>query len=395
MKKTIVLTFVPRYIPGVNGGGPIRTIAGLVETLGDELDFKIITLDRDLGSRKPYRGIQANDWQRVGKADVFYLSPEKVNFGSLHQLISDTSHDVLYLNSFFSFHFGIIPMLMLKFGMLPRKAFIMAPRGQFSSAALKLKSLKKRAYIFFINALNLKHRIIWHLSSRHELEDLNRIFKKNKALSPQLTTVIAPDLSDLKPTIDRIALNKEPGRLKIVFLSRITPIKNLDGALMSLAGLQGQITFNIYGPLEDTAYWKGCEAIAEKLPSNIQVNYGGMIDHDKVISVMEKHHLFFLPTRGENFGHVIIEALTAGCPVLISDQTPWRNLEKKGIGWDLPLKRMERFTTVLQKMVDMGTSELESLSSRAKTYAHGKIVDENAIKQNRDLFYNAVLKSIS
>lgn len=36
-----ILTFTGHYLPGVNGGGPIRTIISMVEALGDEFDFRI------------------------------------------------------------------------------------------------------------------------------------------------------------------------------------------------------------------------------------------------------------------------------------------------------------------------------------------------------------------
>lgn len=55
-----------------------------------------------------------------------------------------------------------------------------------------------------------------------------------------------------------------------------------------------------------------------------------------------------MPTQGENYGHVFIEALSSGTPILLSDQTPWRNLKDKGIGWDIPLARKDRFIHALQ-----------------------------------------------
>ncbi len=57
--------------------------------------------------------------------------------------------------------------------------------------------------------------------------------------------------------------------------------------------------------------------------------------------------------QGENFGHVIIEALAAGKPVLISDQTPWRGLENHKAGWDIPLNDKEKFISILEMLVDM------------------------------------------
>ena len=59
------------------------------------------------------------------------------------------------------------------------------------------------------------------------------------------------------------------------------------------------------------------------------------------------HDLLILPTQGENHGYVIQEALLSGCPVLISDRTPWRGLAALGVGADLPLEQPERFVAWL------------------------------------------------
>ena len=47
--------------------------------------------------------------------------------------------------------------------------------------------------------------------------------------------------------------------------------------------------------------------------------------------------MFVLPTKTENFGHAIYESMACGLPVLISDKTPWHNLEKNKAGFDLSL----------------------------------------------------------
>ena len=62
------------------------------------------------------------------------------------------------------------------------------------------------------------------------------------------------------------------------------------------------------------------------------------MQNDEVLSALSGHDLFFLPTLGENYGHVIHEALLSGSQVLLSDQTPWRGLTEAGLGWDLPLE---------------------------------------------------------
>jgi len=130
MKILILRTY---YLPGYKSGGPIRTIANLVDRLGDELEFKIVTADRDSGDRKPYPNIDVNNWNRVGKADVFYMSPKKRSLRDFKKLLCSTDYDILYLNSFFSPHFTIKPLLLRKLRLILDRPLVVAPsRGVFA-----------------------------------------------------------------------------------------------------------------------------------------------------------------------------------------------------------------------------------------------------------------------
>ena len=385
--KKNILVFAGGYLPGYKGGGTIRSMASLVEILGDEFDFRIVTLDRDLGSHAYYPGIKVNEWQKVGKAEVFYLSPENVTFPFLRRLINSTVHDALYLNSFFSSGFTVMPMLLRRLGLIQSVTTIVAPRGEFSQGALKIKPFKKKMYIYVVKKIGLYRNVVWQASSAHELIDIRAIFGEAGDSRTSIPVVIAPDLSNpVLPKKEADLKDKKPGTLKVVFLSRISAMKNLDGALRMLQGVTGEISFHIYGPLEDMDYWGKCQGIIDTLPLNIQAHYKGPIDHDEVAEVFSDHDLFFLPTHGENFGHVIIEALVAGCPILISDRTPWRELEANGVGWDLSLDRPETFTAALQQCADMGCRELRALSQRAQEYGKQKAMDNDIVQQNRNLF---------
>jgi glycosyltransferase involved in cell wall biosynthesis len=86
---------------------------------------------------------------------------------------------------------------------------------------------------------------------------------------------------------------------------------------------------------------------------------------------------------------VICEALASGCPVLVSDQTPWRNLEAEGVGWDIPLGETERFRSVLQHCVDGDDEWYAALSTRAMDYAAKRASNPEIIDANRRLFQRA------
>jgi glycosyltransferase involved in cell wall biosynthesis len=163
-------------------------------------------------------------------------------------------------------------------------------------------------------------------------------------------------------------------------------MKNLDVALTVLKNVKGIVKFNIYGPIGDEGYWRRCQQLINELPPNIDTKFYGEIKNEQVDAVMRSHHLFFLPTRGENFGHVIAEALLAGCPVLISDRTPWRGLEKKGIGWDLPLDRVDLFQMAIEQCLEMNDEMFGEVFRRVESYAHEMMVDTSAVEKNRILF---------
>ena len=131
---------------------------------------------------------------------------------------------------------------------------------------------------------------------------------------------------------------------------------------------------------------KSARILSDSLPANIKVQYLGAIAYEQVADVLAEHDLFFFPTHGENFGHVILEAFASGCPVLISDQTPWQDLKGKGVGWNLPLNRPDLFHEALHACLEMDEELLKSFSERAKKYGRETILDQVAVDQNRQLF---------
>lgn len=185
-------------------------------------------------------------------------------------------------------------------------------------------------------------------------------------------------------------VRKTSGSLNIIFLSRITAKKNLDYALNVLKELRGTVTFDIYGPIDrDKKYWETCNRIIAELPNNVTVNYKGAIKQNEVRDTFSRYHVFLFPTRGENFGHVIMESLSAGCPVILSDQTPWRDLEEKGVGWDIPLSQPEKFRTVLEQLIEMDEDEFNVYSQHTIKHAIEAANDSNVLEQNRQLFLQA------
>jgi glycosyltransferase involved in cell wall biosynthesis len=362
MKKK-VLIMAGYYLPSVKGGGPIQSIKNIVDNLSDRFDFYVVAADRDLGESEPFNNIVVDTWVQVGKTKVYYTDILTLDWKKTKKIIDDSHCKIMYLNSFFDYKFTIVPLILNKLNKIDVKKIIVAPRGQFSPGALGLKSKKKKLFISASKILGLYKNLRWHATADLEKEHIQRIF------GDEINTVVANNLtanySNL--TYDK-NLEKSKGKLSLVFVSRIHPKKNLKLAIQLLNKINGTVIFNIYGPIEDIEYWEDCKREITKLPANISVNYQGMVNHEDIISVFNEHHVFIFPTLGENFGHVISEALIGGCPVIISDQTPWRKLEEARVGWDINLKCIQKFIESIQECVNLNNEEYKEFSINAFSY---------------------------
>jgi glycosyltransferase involved in cell wall biosynthesis len=382
--KPVVLVFVSYYIPGFKAGGPIKTISHLVETLGDDFEFKIVTRDRDSGDQVPYNSVKVNDWNQQGKASVYYVASEDLGYNTFKDIISNTPHDILYLNSFFDPQLTLFPLLVRKRLKL-KTPTILAPRGEFAPAALKIKNLKKEVFLFVTKLLGIHKGLTYQASSTIEAKC---ILDKLTSLDERKVQ-IAIDLPSSETTQILAPEKLKSDALEVIFLSRVSPMKNLDYALNVLKAVKGKVNFDIYGPIDDAEYWKQCQKQISGLPANIGIKYHGAVEPAHVEKLISKYDLFFLPTRGENYGHAIIEAISAGTKVLISTNTPWLNLAERQLGWDLNLNDEDAYVQLLNRLASnkdectvdevLFSNEIEKLLCLNKN-----------IKENKELFLSQV-----
>lgn len=384
-RKIVVAICLRHYLPGYKSGGPVRTISNLVEHLGDEFDFRIVTSDRDIHDAETYSGVAIDAWQTVGKARVYYASPASQSLARITKVLNDIEPDVVYLNSFFDSRFTILPLLARRLGLLRQRRVIVAPRGEFAESALRIRWWKKMPYRMLTRLAGLYSGVVWHASSEFEQKDIVRRMgaRAGEATSiavnlPAIQAALAAD--DRRP--------REPGEpLRVVFVSRIAPMKNLDYALRVVAASPVALSFDIYGMIDDQAYWARCRGLMAGMPRHVTITYHGPLPHEQVCAVLARHDVLFLPTLGENYGHVIAEALSQGTPVLISDRTPWRDLQQAGVGWDLPLDENGRgFVSAIRAVAEMDPASYETFRRRAAQYARTMLAHDDAAAANRRLF---------
>ena len=388
--KLKVLAVVDYYLPGYKGGGPAVSVSRLIDCLQGDLSFYVFTRDRDLGDKSPYQDVKSDAWTQQQDMQLFYASPKNLNIVGLWKTIRNSKPDVIYLNSYFSKLTRSV-LILRSLGLLRKTPILIAPRGEFSKGALQLKSFKKKQYLALANLSRFHSGITWQVSSVHELSDAKAVVSTNADYF-----IKAPDIVDRSSiTLNSVRAKKQSGVAEFAFISRISPKKNLLGAIEILRSVRGNVTFAIYGPIEDQAYWDQCEQAIASLPKNIQCVMKGGIPNDQVLHKLSEHHFFLFPTLGENFGHVIPEALTAGCPVLLSDQTPWLDFEEKGVGWVLLLDDLDGWKDAVQKCVDMSPQEFDSMSKAATSYLAAMARSSTDVDLNRSLFSTTIENYLS
>jgi glycosyltransferase involved in cell wall biosynthesis len=163
-------------------------------------------------------------------------------------------------------------------------------------------------------------------------------------------------------------------------------MKNLNFLLRVLQKVNFPIEFSIYGPKDDLSYWKECLYSIDQLPSNIKLLIGGSMPQKQVKSILQKHDVFVLPTLGENFGHIIIEALIAGVPAIISDKTFWE-FDEEGALEVLALDEYVWLKTII-KWSKFDDHVLKKKRQAALSYAKNYYNSSLLLKKNKELFYS-------
>jgi len=353
-----VAVFIGAYLPGFKAGGPIISVSRIIEHEGDQ-SFRVITRDRDLGETSKYPDTSPRRWNSVGKAKVAYLGPRLRDLVWITQQLRDDPPEIYYLNSLQSPWFSLLPLLAIKTRLLPPRPVVVAPRGETSPGARALKSRKKSTWRPVIKWL-IGTNVTWHASSSMEESEVNSWWRGE--LPSRHRVVIWPDLA-VAPS-PHVSLGCQGPIPVITFASRIDRMKGLHEAIKILSRVTVPYRFCIYGDATDAGYWRECQELANRLLPSGSWEYFGTYLPGEALEIFAHSNVFLFPTQGENFGHVITEALAVGCPVVISPTTQWTPVIESGGG--VVIRNTEQAAESLDNL--LRTSNIDSQAVRRSAH---------------------------
>lgn len=375
--KKHILVFTDWYLPGYKAGGPIRSLANLVQ--GTEHYFHIVTRNTDHHSTEPYPDIEPNKWIDLSdRVRIIYFEEKNLNQGNFSAILHERSYDKIYLNSLFSPRFTILPLRLIgKFGLKSRT--ILAPRGMLKSGALSVKARKKKIFLLIARFTGLYRGITWQATNETEAEEIKQHFGEQCKIKIAPNLIAGGQREKKKP-------EKQQRSLKLISIARISPEKGILEAIRYLgaAELGPEVACQFYGTQQNESYLSECRQAAS-LIEGANITFPGEISHHLIADAMSGAHFFYMTTWGENFGHAIAEALLESTPVIISDRTPWRNLQSHGAGWDLPLDAAS-FVPVLKTCYEMDQNTYAALSSSAFHHGYNTANDPESIRLSYEVF---------
>ena len=373
--KRQVIVFIDWFYPAYKAGGPIKSVYNIIRQLEDRIDFMVITSSKDLDGVE--LNVRVNELVYYDAIPVMYLTKQMQTRAFYRSIVNQYKPACVYYNSIFSVNFTLKPYLALRAE--SELTQIIAPRGMLGEGALAIKSFKKSVFLKLGKVIMFKKNIVWHASTPQEEKEIKKTFgnDSNVAVAQNLSSGIH------KREVDPYF--KISGSLKIIFISRISRKKNLLFVINQVASLKQypNLEMDIYGPVEDQAYWAECQKLIDE---DNRINYKGVIKPQEIVDTLQSYHFSVLPSMHENYGHSIVESILAGVPVIISQNTPWRELTEEQVGNDISLDHPELWKGYIKECIALEHKEYISLTRGCHEYASKYIVNSENLLANYHLF---------
>ena len=259
-----------------------------------------------------------------------------------------------------------------------KKKIIITPMGTFEPWSLSQKKFKKKLALFFYQKSILKKADIIHCTSEDEENNIKKLDQKIK-------TLYIPHGSS-GSTFKKSKISN-PDNKKALFFSRIHFKKGLD--LLLRAWSEAELKnweLHIYGPDGDGSIVNNKKFVNENNLSNKVFFKNPVYSYVEKKKLFEKFDMFLLPSRNENFGLSVAEALRHSLPVLTNENVPWKDIKKFNAGWYID----SQYNTLKKTLIDIDEISDENLLKKSinaynlsKEYEWSKI-----IKRYIDMYNN-------
>jgi len=304
-----ILQISASYKPAVIYGGPIMSVAMLCEQLANAgCEIMVYTTTAN-GSNE--LSVSPNEAVNIDGVPVIYfkrITKDHTHFSpallkSVWQNVK--KYDVVHIQAWWN----LVSVLSCLIAVWRKVPVVISARGTLSPYSFQNKNKGIKKIIHHLLTKPLFKRSHCHVTTEREKEAMLSL------VHPKSIFNIA-NLVKL-PLVNYTADSNQGSIFKLIFLSRIEEKKGLDILINALPYLTFPFTLTIAGD-GDSNYVDGLKDLVKSNGNEQTVNWMGFQNENK-FELLNGHDLLVLPSYDENFGNVVIESLSQGTAVLLSE----------------------------------------------------------------------------
>ena len=354
-----ILVVAAGFPPGIKYGGLATSRVNFVMGLESSHDISVVAPNHDFREQEPYAGI-SDGWTPFGKrSKVRYISNRTFSLRFFSACLDEIRPDLVYLSgtitSYFQYNRPVIRAAKAK-----NIPVLITPDGDVCRTALKHRWPKKAAAVLLCRLLAAFRDASFQVTCEEERENLIRFLR----IRPERITQVPnmPTVMEEKRTAQKVS-----DRLRVVYCARLHRNKRPDLAIRAVKLCDAGVSLDLYGQIEDGAYWDHCRELIGA--DTHRIRYCGLLPADKARTICRDYDCSILPTRSENYCYSIEESLRCGCPAVISrGTTPWDGID--GVcGMTIPAEDAQAYADALTKLQRTDAAAYARLSNQAQAFA--------------------------
>ncbi len=314
-KPLKVLHVVPSYYPAIRYGGPIESVHGLCKGLVQSgMEVHVYTTnvngedDSDVPLDVPVNidGVKVWYFQSSYGRRLYYSRKMK------YKLIDHMcDFDIVHLHSVFLWPTWMAARCAARQGV----PYVISPRGMLVSDLIKRKSRwVKTLWINLIEKKSFRQAAGIHATSEVEIKELSNLGLNIPFVFCIANGVEIPSDLDLDQNNNDTAYEKP----YVLYLGRINWKKGLDRLIKSWKSVK-DVNLIVAGNDEEN-FQNQLENLARTEGVSERIQFIGSVKGTQKWSLYRHAALLVLPSYSENFGNVVLEAISVGCPVVITPE---------------------------------------------------------------------------
>lgn len=355
-----LLHVTPSFYPASYFGGPIISTYALCNALAGKPDIalRVLTTDTAGPERHQRLAIESNPVRYPSGYEVFFarrligveISPEMLFW--LWKLVGWA--DAIQLTGTYSF--PTIPTLF--FARLRTKPVLWSPHGALLASETWARVSYQSAKRLWEKTCELiaPAQTILHATSHMESLACN-------VRLPTIGTVVIPNGVEIPDPLKQREWLPD-GRIRVMFIGRLHPIKGLDRLIKAVGLLESDaFRLDIYGD-GDESYRAELKSLAERQKSAGNITFHGHVEGKEKKRAFAGADVCVLPSHSENFGMAVAEALAHGVPVIAARGVPWAEVEPRGCGLWLDNSP----STIAKALLQLRSASLPTMGERGRAW---------------------------